>query len=65
MDPFKVIPPSDRTEEFKMNQTEICAQLMTNDGTLLPTPYPLVGMGNEDDMGIIPLCCHLVIFLNK
>ena len=56
-----MIPPSDRSEEFKMNQSEISAQLMTNDGTLFSTPYPLMGMGEEDDVGKIPLCCHLVI----
>ncbi|XP_065893552.1 uncharacterized protein [Dysidea avara] len=60
-DPYKVIPPSDRSEEFKMDQSEICAQLMTNDGTLFPAPYPLMGMGDDDDVGIIPLCCHLVL----
>ena len=46
-----------------MNQSEISAQLMTNDGTLFSTPYPLMGMGNEDDVGTIPLCCHLVMDL--
>ena len=49
----------DQSTKFTLNKSEILSQLMVDDGTVVPSPYRLVGT-QEDDAGAIPICCHLV-----
>ena len=52
-------PSKDRSVKFTMDKASIRSQLMVDDGTVVPTPYRLIGTV-EEDAGAIPICGHLV-----